>query len=486
MADATIKGGTQKSDIKVDNLAPNNYLTLVWNNTDTKTKVQTLSVDLDRYNQMNDKLTNSTQNILQSGLYKIINNKYINLGSVAKYFAQTTFDSYGARQAVNGLVNVLQDGAIQNDDVLNALLYYSGDILGDVAREYGVSDINLVVQQLAGQNILNNFNGLDFLDKFCNATQNWTNKSEASLNERMITLPYSQDVVSGEYTGILLGITESDTHSFDIEIPRKRVESGYNYTSHVIVNPFKKDLKLKLTNKVLTSEYNQETEVDNIEAVRDLIESIANSKMRFDIYIRLSNRKYKSYTGLMFSSLSFDKSSSTGMSYDFTCTIEPVDEYIPKTYIFTPPVSSCPVNGNRSTSNNAGRTKSGETNSSQQGSSNGGGGNGGGNNNQDTQSQKVDFKSAVKVFEKDLQTPYIWKFRTGNEVREFTKRLLNRLKVTQKGMYGRLVRGEKISFTDRIILIKEANRVERQMLNESRGQTQWLSRDITWARKKGK
>lgn len=367
MADKVITGGVSNaSELKVDNLAPNNYLTLVWNNTDTKTKVQTLSVDLDRYNQMNNKLTNSTQNVLQSGLYKIINNKYINLGSVAKYFAQTTFDSYGARQAVNGLVNVLQDGAIQNDDVLNALLYYSGDILGDVAREYGVSDINLVVQQLAGQNILNNFNGLDFLDKFCNATQNWTNKSEASLNERMITLPYSQDVVSGEYTGILLGITESDTHSLDIEIPRKRVESGYNYTSHVIVNPFKKDLKLKLTNKVLTSEYNQETEVDNIEAVRDLIESIANSKMRFDIYVRLSNRKYKSYTGLMFSSLSFDKSAETGMSYDFTCTIEPVDEYIPKTYIFTPPVSSCPVGGNRSTSSNASNTNQGQTNPPQQ------------------------------------------------------------------------------------------------------------------------
>lgn len=365
MADKVIQGGTNKSDFSIDNLAPNNYLTIMWNNQDTKTKVQTLSVDMETYNEMFEMMHNSTQNVLSGGIYKVINNKYLNIGSVAKYFAQTTFDSYGARQAVNGIINVLQDGKIQNDDVLNAVLYYSGDILSDVAKDYGISDVNPLIQQLAGQNILNNFNGLGFFESFCNKTQDWTNKSEAELNERMLTLPYSEDDITKEYSGILLGITESDTHSIDIDIPRKRTESGYNYTSHVIVNPFKKDLKLKLTNKFITGIYNQATEVDSIEATRDLIESIANSKMRFDIYIRLSDKKYRCYPNLMFSSLSFDKNSSTGMSYDFTCTIEPVEEYIPKTYIFTPPNSTCNIKNNKSTATNNSRTAGGNTNPAQ-------------------------------------------------------------------------------------------------------------------------
>ena len=54
--------------------------------------------------------------------------------------------------------------------------------------------------------------------------------------------------------------------------------------------------------------------------------------------------------------------SSTGISYDFSCTIEPVNEYIAKTYIFTPPVSSVKVKKNSSTTSNANNTKSGESN----------------------------------------------------------------------------------------------------------------------------
>ena len=142
----------------------------------------------------------------------------MNLGSVAKYFAQSSFDSYGARQAVTGLINILEDGKIQEDNILNAFLYYSGDILRDVAKDFGVNDINPLIQQLAGQNILNNFNTFDFLDSFCRGTQDWTDKTESKLNEKGIFLPYSEDEIINQYSGILLGITESDTHSIDIDI----------------------------------------------------------------------------------------------------------------------------------------------------------------------------------------------------------------------------------------------------------------------------
>ena len=364
---SAIQTGTSKSDFTINDLAPNNYLTIMWNGyKGEKFKVQTLSVDVDRYNEMLDLMTSSFNQTKGNVLSSLINNKYVNLGSVAKYFAQTTFENYGARQAVNGLVNIMQDGKIQNDDVLNSLLYYSGDIINNVAKDMNIADSNLLVQQLAGQNVLNDFNPFKFLDSFCNKTQDWTDKAESSLNERAIEYPYSGDEISQEYAGILLGITESDTHSIDIDIPRKRTESGYEYTSHVVVNPFRKDLKLRLTNKIINNskELNKITEVKNIEAVRDIIEQIVNSKTRFDIYIRLSDKDYKCYTNLMFSSISFDKSSSTGVSYDFSCTIEPVNEYIAKTYIFTPPVSSTKINKNNSTLKNTNRTSAGNSNSS--------------------------------------------------------------------------------------------------------------------------
>lgn len=371
---SVLQANTSKSDFTIDNLAPNNYLSIMWKGSDSKTWVRTLKVDLEKYEAGLNLLNNAVNNTKTSGLYKIINNKYMNLGSVAKYFAQSSFDSYGARQAVTGLINILEDGKIQEDNILNAFLYYSGDILRDVAKDFGVNDINPLIQQLAGQNILNNFNTFDFLDSFCRGTQDWTDKAESELNEKGVFLPYSEDEIINQYSGILLGITESDTHSIDIDIPRKRTESGYNYTSHVIVNPFKKDLKLRLTNKVingasyggvissLRTGFDPIFEVKSIEAIRDTIESIAESKTRFDIYLRLSDEKYRCYTNLMFSSLSFDKTSSTGLSYDFSCTIEPVYEYIAKTYIFTPSKSSTNIKTNKSTSSNNNRTANGKSN----------------------------------------------------------------------------------------------------------------------------
>ena len=396
MSNQIIQAGTSKSDFTVNDLAPNNYLTIMWNGyKGEKFKVQTLSVDVNRYNEMLDLITNSFNQTKGNVLSSLVNNKYVNLGSVAKYFAQTTFESYGARQAVNGLVNIMQDGKIQNDDVLNSLLYYSGDIINDVAKDMNIADSNLLVQQLAGQNVLNDFSPFKFLDSFCNKTQDWTDKSEAILNEKAVEYPYSEDVISKEYAGILLGITESDTHSVDIDIPRKRTESGYEYTSHVIVNPFKKDLKLRLTNKIITNDKKLDyiTEVKNIEAVRDIIEQIANSKTRFDIYIRLSDRDYKCYTGLMFSSISFDKNSTTGSSYDFSCTIEPVNEYVAKTYIFTPSKSQTSIKTNNSSNNNSSRTKGGKSNSAK-------------NNNNDIYIKSpTSYKAVTTFYERTLVNP---------------------------------------------------------------------------------
>ena len=335
-----LQAGASKGELSPDSLAPNNYLTIMWKGLgDTKSRVTTLKIDIDKYKTMNSFLEANVNTTKTSGLYKIINNKYLNLGSVAKYFAQSAFDSYGARQAVTGLINILEDGKI--------------------------------IQQLAGQSVLSSFSPFKFLEGFCRETKDWTDKAETSLNQKGKWLNYSGDIITNTYDGLLLGITESDTHSIEIDIPRKRTESGYNYTSHVIVNPFKKDLKLRLTNKAINYNLNNSDmtylsaieEVKNIEEVRTTIENIVESKTRFDIYLKLSDRQYKCYTDLMFSSLAFDKTSSTGLSYDFNCTIEPVYEYIPKTYVFTPPASSTKVKGNGSTAGNKSRTSRGKSNS---------------------------------------------------------------------------------------------------------------------------
>ena len=52
---SAIQTGTSKSDFTINDLAPNNYLTIMWNGyKGEKFKVQTLSVDLDMYNEMID------------------------------------------------------------------------------------------------------------------------------------------------------------------------------------------------------------------------------------------------------------------------------------------------------------------------------------------------------------------------------------------------------------------------------------------------
>lgn len=374
-----LQAGASKGELSPDSLAPNNYLTIMWKGLgDTKSRVTTLKIDIDKYKTMNSFLESNVNTVKTSGLYKVINNKYLNLGSVAKYFAQSAFDSYGARQAVTGLINILEDGKIQEDNVLNAFLYYSGDLLKGVAKDFGINDVNPLIQQLAGQSVLSSFSPFKFLEGFCRETKDWTDKAETSLNQKGKWLNYSGDIITNTYDGLLLGITESDTHSIEIDIPRKRTESGYNYTSHVIVNPFKKDLRLRLTNKAINYNLNNSDmtylsaieEVKNIEDVRTTIENIVESKTRFDIYLKLSDRQYKCYTDLMFSSLTFDKSSTTGLSYDFNCSIEPVYEYIPKTYIFTPPTSSTKVKSNSSTSSNKSRTSSGKSSTSNKPSNN--------------------------------------------------------------------------------------------------------------------
>ena len=73
-----IQTGTSKSDFTINDLAPNNYLTIMWNGyKGEKFKVQTLSVDLDKYNEMLDLMNNSFNSTKSNVLSSLINNKNI-------------------------------------------------------------------------------------------------------------------------------------------------------------------------------------------------------------------------------------------------------------------------------------------------------------------------------------------------------------------------------------------------------------------------
>ena len=341
---------TVQREIVLEDLAPNNYLTIIWKDPKTNKQLNTFDVDRVKSVQYTNDLNNAIETAISNNNVSYAGqNRFVNIESIAKYVSQNIFDSGTQRTVVDALIGLASGGQQKlPNNTVNLLINVFGSISKDTARSLGYSDPQNLFSQITGQNCLTVFGELgkktqDFLDTTMSKLLNKNKNSgvETSANDK------------GEkrYAGLLLGLTTNDTESYDITIPRKKVEDGSDYTTHLLPQPFKKDFTVILTNKILTSDYKQSTEIEAIEFTKNKMIEIAKSRTPFDIYIRLSKDKMYKKTSVVFSSLSFDKDTSIGNSYTATFTIEPIENFKTKTFVsnkkFIPKSSS---SGSRSSS----------------------------------------------------------------------------------------------------------------------------------------
>lgn len=327
---ADVTTSSTQIELTVKDLMPNNYLTIVWKDTTTNKIASTLDIDDEKALEYTTNINNAIDQAVNSQKINYFGqNKYIDIQSIAKYIAQNTIDAGVQRSIVNALIGVATGNAKKTpDDIVNLCLNGFGTIADKTARALGWTDPHNIFSQVAGENVVGVFKELgnktrDFLeDKIKDITK--TDKTSVSTTDKQ---------TGKQYVGLILGLTTSDQESIEVTIPRKKVESGSDYTTHLLPQPFKKDFTVNLTNKVLTGSFDRATEIDNIEKIKDKLIEIANSRTLFDVYIRLSPEKMYKRSNVSFSSLSFTKDENTGNGYTATFTIEPIKEFQTKTFV---------------------------------------------------------------------------------------------------------------------------------------------------------
>lgn len=331
-----ISGGVSETvrnnNYNAQDLAPNNYLTIIWKDTVTKSSTTILKelISTESSIQIQQELTNTIESaVANNQLPYRGQNEFINIEAIAKYLAQNTIDDSTKRRVLNVLIEIASGGTSRlPNELINVCLNVFGTIADKTARKLGFSDPTRIFSQVAGQNVINVLGTLganvqDFLDEHFKKNND---KIEQDTAQNTIASK-NTEIKTQEYAGLLLGLTTSDTESYEITIPRKKVEDGSDYTTHLLPQPFKKEFNVKLTNKVLTSDYNQTTEINAIEFTKNKLIEIAKSHTLFDIYIRLNSDKIDKKTNVCFSSLSFTKDEDSGNGYTASFTIEPVNSF---------------------------------------------------------------------------------------------------------------------------------------------------------------
>lgn len=325
---------TDPNAITVDKLAPNNYLTIVWRDKISGSIYNTYedlatsqAEELEYTTQLNNAINNTLNNTNQS---YIGNRKYVNIESIAKYLSQNILPSGTKRVVVNALIGMITgDQRKLTNNAINLTVNVFGEIAKKTANAIGFSDPHEAFASIASENSIGFMAELakQTKNKLTSFIRNKLHKTPSKVNS---TTTENKDV---RYVGLLLGITTSDTESYEITVPRRKVENGTDYTTHLLPQPFKKEFNVKLTNKVLSSRYDYEREIDNIEKVKNKLIEIAQSYTTFDIYIRLSSGHMYKKTNVVFSSLSFTKDEGSGNGYECSFTIEPIEEFLTKTFV---------------------------------------------------------------------------------------------------------------------------------------------------------
>lgn len=315
-------------DVVVDELAPNNYLTIIWK--DSKGNyTNTLDINdkeaVEYTNSLNNAIDSSIRN---NNIPYLGQNKFINIEAIGKYLAQNNISAGAKRDVVNALIGIASGaGKKTPDNITNVCLNVFGTIADKTARKIGYTDPHEIFSQVAGENVLGVFKELG------KQTQDWIDDTISKFSKKKKNSISNSSKEEVKYVGLLLGLTTSDSESMEITIPRKKVEEGSDYTTHLLPQPYKKDFSVILTNKILYPDYSQIKEIQNIEFTKNKLYEIANSHILFDIYIRLSNQQMYKRSNVYFSSLDITKDDTSGNGYRADFTIEPIGSFKTKTFI---------------------------------------------------------------------------------------------------------------------------------------------------------
>lgn len=325
-------------NLKPQDLAPNNYLTIIWKDVKSNAVIITLDINDKQAIDYTNRLSNTIESAIQNNSFQYLGqNRYINLEAIGKYLAQNVIPAGTKRRVINALISVASGSSERLDnDTRNLLLNVFGTIADKTARKLNLTDPTSIFSQVAGENVLN------YLGTLANQIQEHFNdlfRKKVNDNNQDTAQSNIQDIKTKhetkKYIGLLLGLTTSDTESYEITIPRKKVEDGSDYTTHLLPQPFKKEFQVKLTNKILSDTFNQTTEINAIEFTKNKLIEIAKSHTLFDIYIRLNSEKIYKISNVCFSSLSFSKDENEGNGYNASFTIEPVTSFKTKTVVST-------------------------------------------------------------------------------------------------------------------------------------------------------
>ena len=325
-------------NIQPSDLAPNNYLTIIWKDSQGNV-INTLDGKSDDEVRFTTELNNAiTQSITSGKVNYVGQTKYLNIESIAKYISQNTITAGAKRQVINALITVASgDNKTVPTRVTDLCLNVFGTIAEKTARKLNFTDPHEIFSQVAGENVIGILKelGQNSKDLLEDAVKKINNTKLTNLATKVGLLGKGQNVNSNtvkRYVGLVLGLTTSDTESIEIINAKRKVEKGNDYTTHLLPQLFKKDFTVKLTNKVLSDTYNYETEINAIEFTKNKLIEIANSQTLFDIYIKLSDNIMYKRENLTFTSISFDKGDGDGNGYTCTFSVEPIVNF--KTKIF--------------------------------------------------------------------------------------------------------------------------------------------------------
>ena len=246
---AGVSSTSTQVELTVKDLMPNNYLTIVWKDTATGKIASTLDINDEKASEYTISLNNAIDQAINSQKINYFGqNKYIDIQSIAKYIAQNTIEAGVQRSIVNALIGIATGNAKKTpDNIINLCLNGFGTIADKVARSLGWTDPHNVFSQVAGENVIGVFKELG------NKTRDFLEDKIKDITKTKRTSVSTTDKQTGkQYVGLILGLTTSDQESYEITIPRKKVEKGSDYTTHLLPQPFKKDFTVNLTNKVFS------------------------------------------------------------------------------------------------------------------------------------------------------------------------------------------------------------------------------------------
>jgi len=186
-SNTTLFGGVvtaSQQEITLDDLVPNNYLTIIWKDTITGEIFNSLDIDDKQAMEYSIALQNSIDQAISGGKISYAGqSKYINLESVAKYLAQNSIKAGTKRNVINALIGLASGSKTSlSNSTKNLIVNVFGDIADEVAKSIGFTDPHEVFSSFANENTIKLFTELG------NKTQKYIDDCVSKFSRKKLML----------------------------------------------------------------------------------------------------------------------------------------------------------------------------------------------------------------------------------------------------------------------------------------------------------